>query len=540
LVAYFCHITTYVITLVCIAVIELADIFQSLSKDEGSGRQTTVKYVKLFLAILPSLILTGFFFLNHGGEGIAPNTTSIEEQWHDLFSVRPINVFHLFEEEPISYLIFPTIATLSYLVLIIGLFSVRKTNTAWSVQQNAKKGLLQLRHTFLVMACIFLWLYFNLSSGGFVQIRLLLVFFMMVLAWLATASIPWILGLPVILIILTTNYRLLDYRKVFAEEQNEMVSELVLASEHIPEGSVVLPVIESHHWFFNHVSNYLGTLKPMILLDNYEATTGYFPINWKMKPNPADLLGFSVNNVCGEQAIMLEEKITKVDAVVHYFDGTIDYGTDCDLIIESLLEMDYKLEYTSESNRMKVYLNANYEHDSTYVRKLNFPDENQISRRSVFQTDLEMDTHWGEQGVVDKKGYSGFRSSQINEKNNYGSTLMKPVNEIGGEGKKLLYISFMVWSEEVLPELSMAYSFRRDQSDYAHTYLPCGHLIRKSGQWVKVEELVEMKQAEEPTDEWVVYPYSTSAKNIFIDDIRYEIITLKNDQSSLRTAINAD
>ena len=49
-----------------------------------------------------------------------------------------------------------------------------------------------------------------------------------------------------------------------------------------PQGKVVADA----NWLFVHCSGYLGTEKPMILLDNYEANTGYFPLMWHYNKNP--------------------------------------------------------------------------------------------------------------------------------------------------------------------------------------------------------------------------------------------------------------
>ena len=64
-------------------------------------------------------------------------------------------------------------------------------------------------------------------------------------------------------------------------------------------GSVVLPLsfsregrnargemIADRNSVFQHASDYLGLDKPLIILDNYEANMGYFPLSWKDSVNP--------------------------------------------------------------------------------------------------------------------------------------------------------------------------------------------------------------------------------------------------------------
>ena len=43
---------------------------------------------------------------------------------------------------------------------------------------------------------------------------------------------------------------------------------------------------KDRNFLFVHTAQYLGTVKPLIVLDNYEANMGYFPIHWKDKTNP--------------------------------------------------------------------------------------------------------------------------------------------------------------------------------------------------------------------------------------------------------------
>ena len=85
----------------------------------------------------------------------------------------------------------------------------------------------------------------------------------------------------------------------------------------------------------------------------------------------------------------------------------------------------------------------------------------------------------------------------------------------------------MVWSEEAFPDLSVAYSYRGTEQDYAHEYVGIGQLISKKEQWVKVEHIVPLTVAQDSTHTLILYPMSKGEENIYLDDIRYEIITLK-------------
>ena len=81
------------------------------------------------------------------------------------------------------------------------------------------------------------------------------------------------------------------------------ISAIAAAGSHINPRSVVLPLnfapagldahgrtITDRNWIFVHAWQYLATEKPLIILDNYEANTGYFPLLWKDEVNPYHFL----------------------------------------------------------------------------------------------------------------------------------------------------------------------------------------------------------------------------------------------------------
>ncbi len=77
------------------------------------------------------------------------------------------------------------------------------------------------------------------------------------------------------------------------------VADYVSAQDRIKPYAVVLPldfspngidehgkIIADRNFLFYHASQYMGTSKPMIILDNYEANMGYFPVCWTDNTNP--------------------------------------------------------------------------------------------------------------------------------------------------------------------------------------------------------------------------------------------------------------
>ncbi len=148
----------------------------------------------------------------------------------------------------------------------------------------------------------------------------------------------------------------------------------------------------------------------------------------------------------------------------------------------------------------------------------------------VTATDLEqMLPEWGLQGRTDERAFSGKFSSKLGSENPYGTTIGIPWQAMGPAGTRVLVATMMVWSEEKVTELSIAYSFKEDERHYGHRYLQCGNQISELRTWTRIRVVAELLGPESPEHIWVVYPYTTGGSTIYVDDIRYEVVTLRQD-----------
>ena len=184
----------------------------------------------------------------------------------------------------------------------------------------------------------------------------------------------------------------------------------------------------------------------------------------------------------------------------------------------------------SKERYWEVFMETDREFDGIFYRQkqeLVPLSEQEIIEIVVFDSDLEEGTTWGSQGFTTEKAFSGVQSSRVNSESKYGTTLGVPAKEIGITGRKQLRITAMVWSERTFPSLSIAYSYRRNEGDYGHDYIGIGQLVTKKKVWVKVEHLVPISLALDENHTWIVYPISDDEGTIYLDDIRYEIMTLK-------------
>jgi hypothetical protein len=136
------------------------------------------------------------------------------------------------------------------------------------------------------------------------------------------------------------------------------VANVMSSSIHIKTESVVLPInfdalyknengkiISEKNNIFCHIGQYLGIGKNVLVLDNYEANTSYFPLKWRQELNP-------YTHLSREQGI---ESVPSYAAINEY---TLKTGVTIDYLI-----MQY---YDSSALADEYYKKLALEIDSTY------------------------------------------------------------------------------------------------------------------------------------------------------------------------------
>lgn len=174
-----------------------------------------------------------------------------------------------------------------------------------------------------------------------------------------------------------------------------------------------------------------------------------------------------------------------------------------------------------EARYWEVFLKTDREYDGIFYRR------DMTLSTTVFETDLELGFKWGNQGLDSTQAFSGTRSTVVGGGNPYGSTFSIPVSELGEDGNRQIHFSAMVYCEKPMQELKLAYSFRNDSTDYGHDYIELGHLVVEANKWMKVTKIEKLKKPVSVNDLWVVYPFSGGETKVYLDDLKYEIVTLR-------------
>lgn len=168
--------------------------------------------------------------------------------------------------------------------LIIGGIICRIKNRKSGIGSNRIDGILYLKDTWLLAAGIMLYLLFTMpdtnAMASIISLRFGLLFFVFLIIWIASVNYPKWFILVCSALILVAHFKRVRFLEETIEKHSKIAVNCNKASEYIEPNSIVLPLNLTNYWFVSHFSNYLGIDKPMIILENYEATMNYFPLFW--------------------------------------------------------------------------------------------------------------------------------------------------------------------------------------------------------------------------------------------------------------------
>jgi len=308
----------------------------------------------LFSSFIP-LVLFFFYFYSRPNSGNNIFLTHYELiDW--LKNIRPIIALNVIIEEVYTKKIFYIISSIS----IIALY-----NRISEIKLNPKlsfKNLIKVSDIWLFTSITILFLYFKLpvsdGSAGYVTERLGLLFFIFLIIWLSKQYLRKWFSLIMVAAVLYCHFKLNIYYSSVTKDLNKVAIECNNVSKYILPNSIVLPLNYSDNWLYGHFSNYLGIDKPLIILENYECGTGYFPLKWNEKSIPNTLFGnVSLNEFpCLQWKSNTQNLPVKMDYI--FVLGNIDLKIDsCNQKIKQNLFKNYTLTYYSEN--CKLYKSRN-------------------------------------------------------------------------------------------------------------------------------------------------------------------------------------
>jgi hypothetical protein len=330
----------------------------ALIKRQKDAMQVQVRtLLTTTLAALPSLVLFAMFMVNQGTDTV-PGNTKFHTLFHDFLELKCLVLFEDAEKA------LPII-----LSILIGLLGVA------ALVRLAKRP--PVYEGILVMLALSLYAYFNqpavVGGVGVVPARLQFYPYLIVLCWLVTIPWPrWLLRVACIAgFVLTAT--LFSMRLPSFALYSDAAEEFVTAKDHMKPYTTVVMLnyapegrlpnddrpMGKHAYIFMHIAEYLGALQPHIMLNNYEATTQWFPLQWKPNRDPyrylAEFQGFEGWLPRANFETFRKETGKEVDYVIMWgLEEGLRDNPDV-MLMRNRLDSGYVETYVSDGNRVRLY-----------------------------------------------------------------------------------------------------------------------------------------------------------------------------------------
>ena len=269
------------ITLGCLICYDALRVYEQTNDEVLSLKKCWSELQLLLQMALPSLLFFAVFYLNaqfFSTDQRLPKEELIK--W--LMDNRSIIVYDYLKDEMYSKKIFWTMVLF---VLCIAYRRIREYELSNEISFSKSDVILAP----LALALAAFFLVPDGSGAGMMSIRYCILVSFLAVLWIATQQLPHF-AKAFVLIVLFLSAGLFFNHTVVLQHLNKDAVALDEAADHIEAGSLVLPVNHSENWLEIHFSNYIGVDKPMVILENYEASVGWFPVRWNMDRMPRIVL----------------------------------------------------------------------------------------------------------------------------------------------------------------------------------------------------------------------------------------------------------
>lgn len=301
----------------------------------------------VFLSQLPLILLCLLFYIFKSGSDTS-DSMDLNELLKWFYQSAPLLLYVEDSEKWFGLFFNFTLAG----ILIVGLLT--KLNLG-NLKNDWKKASLIGLSIFIILLLYFFFPN-SFATGGFISIRLLLLFYLFLFGLLSYFSIHKIILIPTLtLFLFVTFYQQLNRFNV-SRELSFQVEQLMSAESHIHDNSILLPLNYSNNWLHSNISNYLGSNKLILVLDNYEAATPHFPLKWKNNLNPMGQIG----NFGGSKnpTIDIEKYESKyslhIDYITRwYYDDNTKDSTN--LKTNQKIKDNFRLIYRSPNDEIELF-----------------------------------------------------------------------------------------------------------------------------------------------------------------------------------------
>lgn len=299
----------------------------------------------LFLASLPALVFL-FIFFKKVTFFPSEQALSTKELLKWIFDARPFIIYDYGADEIITEHYF-------HILLILIIIPFIRVGTKISDITFRKADIL------LIPTLISLFLYFTVPNGasaGMMSDRYCLISYLFALAWICSRTTKNNLNRFLVLVMVSLHLTLVyQHQNRVIKNLDKNAISIYNSSKYLKDNSIVLPINFSDNWLEPHFSNYLGADKPLVILENYEASIGWFPLKWNTEGFPMILLGdkTSINRIYWKSNPE-SSKPRQIDNILIYGNTTTIDNVEW-MVLKDLLSTDFRLIHKSDDGFVMLY-----------------------------------------------------------------------------------------------------------------------------------------------------------------------------------------
>jgi hypothetical protein len=347
LLTYYSNVLSFLFLGFSLGTFSFFSFFMKIIKAENFKKSLTDlvrKIVAIAFISLPGLLL--LYLFNNSIQFPQSDTTIPAKELLDwLWDVRPLIGYDYTQDEVYSR----KILYLMLAIIVLNFYLRVKQKRA-----DKTKDLIMIQDVFLALSFISVALLFLIPDGanaGMMSIRYCLLAYMFFIVWVASLSVPTGVSIIGAFLILFLHFNLRSNHFETIRVMNDRAVKINIASNYVKKGALVLPVNLSDSWLEIHFSNYLGIDKPMVILENYEATVGWFPVKWKENQVPEILVG---DNEYFQARIETKGKSRQVTYILLY--GNIEKMEEAEYNqLVKVLQKRYIKKYSSDDKYVTLY-----------------------------------------------------------------------------------------------------------------------------------------------------------------------------------------
>lgn len=371
---YSAHPVAYVFSIVFVGLWIISDAFRTKVEAEPilemhaasiiPWRLPAVNWPFLFKQVGVSILIYGItggllvYYVLHTGASTYYYPSNLLEQFFGLAQLIPLQF--LAKDEIIMLVLLYQVL---FCLLVVSVWRFRRVNH---------------KHYLIVFGMVAgLGIYYifgpdGAAGGSAMHPRIGLLFYICVIILASFHEWRLLTRRLVYVVIVLISLGLMAMRVKELQRIQSVFSEIMTAQNYIAPQSVTLPYcfypidaelernfpLEYHP--LKHYSNYLLLGKSAISLDNYEARTGYFPLNWKLQKINDPVQFNHLNDMMSEKeqvrSIAFHEKMIGQPVDYMTLVGTqsvVDKEMHTDVLAE--LDTDFELIYESEHKIIHVY-----------------------------------------------------------------------------------------------------------------------------------------------------------------------------------------